>query len=85
MNRRARVLARGSLLGLIFALLVAAVPTFLDWRRNPGGIFRGGSGTDWGVVFETFFSWLWPAILVAVPMSIVVLAVIAARKSGNAT
>lgn len=73
----------GSLIGLILAVLVAAIPTFLDWNQNPAGIFQGPAGTDWGIVFETFISWFWPVALVLVPVAILALVWVAARQSGN--
>lgn len=39
--------------------------TCLDWRLNPGGIFRGAAGTNWSVVLETAWSWFLPIGLVA--------------------
>jgi len=37
--------------------------TWRDWRLNPGGLFRGPSGTHWGIVLETAWSWFWPGAL----------------------
>lgn len=50
----------------IAGLLVSVLMTFLDWRQNPGGIFRGAAGTDWAIVVQTAWSWFWPmAVLFA--------------------
>ncbi len=45
------------------AAAVASVATFVDWRRNPGGIFRSDVGTNGLVVWETWISWFWPVFL----------------------
>lgn len=77
--------AWGLLFGFLIALLVSAVPTFLDWQANPAGIFRSSMGTNWGVVFETVFSWLWPLFLFFAPVSIAVKAWGSSRRSKHAT
>lgn len=53
------------LIGVAVGFAVAAVMTGLDWRLNPGGVFRGESGTHWRPVGETFVSWFWPVWLAA--------------------
>ena len=84
-----KMLAKSVVVGLAYAilvgLLVSALPTYLDWRRNPGGVFQGSSGTNWDVVFETLFSWFWPTVLVAAPIAIVIHAWRAQRSSTDAT
>ena len=54
-------------MGLGLAVLVAAgiagTASFLDWRLNPGGVFRNPEGTSWPVVWETWVSWFVPAVL----------------------
>lgn len=50
--------------GFLVGLVVSVVMTFLDWRLNPAGLFYDESGTDWAIVTETAFSWLWPVALV---------------------
>ena len=62
--------------GLFIAVLMSAclgsVASVIDWRANPGGIFRDETGTYWGVVADTFLSWFMPAFwfcfLLAVPV-----------------
>lgn len=53
-------IASGIVIALLIGLIVALVMTFLDWRLNPGGIFRGDTGTDWARVAETAGSWFYP-------------------------
>ncbi len=85
MKIRTQSWIRGLAIGSLIAVLIAILPTFLDWNQNPGGIFRGDAGTNWSVVFETLFSWLWPVILATVPISIVIHAWIAERRTSNVT
>lgn len=73
MQQRHRWLVKGCLLGCAIALLLASVPTAMDWYTNPAGLFRGASGTRWDIVLDTFLSWLWPLILVCAPLSVAVL------------
>lgn len=62
------------------ALLITAIPTALalvlsgvmtrrDWQLNPGGVFRSGQGTHWGIVVETFSSWFLPTGLLFVALA----------------
>ena len=76
---------RGLTIGTLIALAVAIPLTFLDWNQNPSGIFRGSAGTNWSVVFETLFSWLWPVVLATAPASIIIHAWVSERRSSNAT
>jgi hypothetical protein len=55
------------------ALLAASTMSFLDWRLNPGGIFRGGDGTIWPVVWETWISWFVPMLPLAGAVALPVL------------
>ena len=74
------------LVGVLLSILLAAVPTVLHWIDNPGGVFRGAEGTQWESVIETFWSWLWPALLLAVAVATVIqllFAASAARKQGR--
>lgn len=68
------VIVRALLAGAFAAVLVSSVSAFLDWRRNPDGIFHDKRGTAWSVVFDTAVSWAWPVFgvvtLVAVPVFI---------------
>ena len=66
-----------TIIGIVTGLAVAAVMSFLDWRLNPGGIFHDSAGTDWAVVAETAFSWLWPVALIMFLATAVVLYAIA--------
>jgi len=77
------VVLQGLIFGFLLALLVSAVPTFLDWRANPSGIFHDSAGTNLAVVLETFFSWLWPLFLVFAPVSIAVIAWISSPRSNQ--
>jgi len=80
-----KLLVSGMLIGFVFALLIAAIPTIVDWYGNPGTIFRDASGTNWCVVFETLVSWFWPAFFVTAPISLAILGFISFRGSSNAT
>ena len=62
----------GAIHGLVAALLLALIPTALDWYENPAGIFHSASGTDWSIVLETASSWFWPLALYCVPLAILV-------------
>ena len=60
---RTRSLNVGVLAGLCAGVLAAVVMSFLDWRRNPSGLFHDEHGTNWPIVAETAFSWFWPVAL----------------------
>jgi len=53
-------------IGLLCLLVVSLVSTYFaydSWKVNPGGIFhQADTGTNWGLVWETFFSWFWPLL-----------------------
>lgn len=70
MKIKASMVFRGACTGLLVAALIAALPAAIDWYHNPGGIFRAGAGTQWVIVFETWWSWFWPAALVLVPLTL---------------
>lgn len=53
----------GILASAAVALLAASVMSLVDWRLNPGGLFYGGEGTHWSVVWETWVSWFLPVFL----------------------
>jgi hypothetical protein len=72
MKVEVRSIRVGMAWALIIALGVAIVPTFMDWRLNPGGLFHGGIGTHWGVVLETAWTWFWPVFLGVVPLTVLV-------------
>jgi hypothetical protein len=75
---------RDWLLALTFAggagLLLAAAMTFQDWRLNPGGLFRDGSGTNWPVVLETAASWFWPTAGLAAALAIAIILIRSLRN-----
>ncbi len=58
-----RIWKLAAIVGVLTALVVSAVMTFMDWRLNPAGIFHDEAGTDWAIVTETALSWLWPVAL----------------------
>ena len=69
------------LVGLLVSIVLAAIPTAIDWYSNPSGIFRGDFGTNWRFVGDTFYSWFWPLVLFIVPtVTVVTAAVTAMRK-----
>ena len=59
---------------------VAALATLKDWRRNPGGLFHDGQGTDWAIVFETAVSWFLPVAATVAVLGALVLLVAAWRR-----
>jgi hypothetical protein len=71
--------------GILVAFLVATLPTAINWYDNFGGIFRSDSGTDWSIVFETWFSWFWPVVIISVPVALLLHAWISNRRAANAT
>jgi hypothetical protein len=56
--------------GLALALLMALVPTAIDWHQNPGGVFRGTAGISWQPLLETLWSWFWPLALFTTPVAL---------------
>ncbi len=83
MNLTQQSLRAGIGWALLLALLVALVPTFLDWRNNPGGVFRGQGGTHWGAVMETMWTWYWPLFLLIVPITTLIHGWLSARGRGS--
>jgi hypothetical protein len=77
---KTRIWILGLLVGALVGLVVACVMTFLDWRLNPGGIFRDAQGTDWIVVTETAVSWFAPISGLVSVLAILVLLWIARRR-----
>ena len=47
------------------AIAIASIATWIDWSKNPGGIFHDSAGTSWTIVLETAISWFFPVLLVA--------------------
>ncbi|GAA5214083.1 hypothetical protein ACFSJ3_03960 [Corallincola platygyrae] len=68
-----QVVAKVVLNATILATLLAAIPTFIDWKTNPGGIFQTEIGTQWTPVFETWFSWAWPFFFAFLPITLFML------------
>ena len=61
--------------GFVVSFVVTIVVVIWEWLENPGGIFRGASGTNWEFVFETAISWFVPTFInVAVLASVIHLA-----------
>lgn len=58
----------GACLGIAAGVLVASAMSFVDWRINPGGVFRDEQGTRWLIVGETWLSWFVPVALAAAAM-----------------
>ncbi len=71
--------------GTLVGFLVAILPTAIHWYDNPGGIFRGETGTNWAFIFETAFSWFWPVALLSVPLAVLAHAWVVNRRKTNAT
>ena len=63
----------GTLIGTAVGLVVASLMSYSDWRLNPSGIFRDGSGTHWPVVLETAASWFVPVALGTAAITIPIL------------
>jgi hypothetical protein len=55
----------GPIIGFVFASVVALVVTVWEWIENPGGIFRGSSGTAWSFIYDTAASWFLPTFIYA--------------------
>lgn len=51
--------------GAAISSAVTAIVVVWEWLENPGGIFRGESGTNWGFVFDTAISWFVPTFIYA--------------------
>lgn len=49
-----------SIISFILSLLAAIILTYVDWQKNPAGLFHSAEGTDWSIVWETFASWFVP-------------------------
>ena len=79
-STHARVWLRSTAAAIAAGVLVASVMSYRDWRLNPGDVFRGPDGTDWGVVWDTFASWMWPVALAVGVATVTVLYVVALLK-----
>ena len=63
---RQRLLASwwlGPAAGIAIASAVTLFVVAWEWLENPGGIFRGEAGTNWGFVYDTAISWFVPTFL----------------------
>ena len=84
MSNSTKTIIQGLLIGFVLSLLASTVPTFMDWQTNPGGLFHGPDGTDWKIVLETMFSWLWPFFMLFGPVSIAAATWRASRQARRA-
>ena len=68
-GRAAAIVPRPWWLGLAAGVAISSTVTVIiviwEWLENPGGIFRGESGTNWGFVFDTAISWFVPTFVYA--------------------
>ena len=69
---RTQVLTFGAVFGSVVGLIVSILMTFVDWGKNPSGLFHNDHGTNWGIVAETLLSWFWPVALGAFAVGAVV-------------
>lgn len=56
----------GPITGLAVSSAVTLFVVTWEWLENPGGIFRGHAGTNWGFVLDTAISWFVPVLLTVV-------------------
>ncbi len=78
-------LQRSVFIAISMAFIVGASASFIDWRENPGGIFREGTETQWGIVMDTFLSWFMPAFWFVFILSVPILCVWSRRSHDSAT
>jgi len=71
----------GGSVAVVVGIAVAIYFSFADWKLNPGGIFHDDSGTHWGIVLETAFSWFLPVALVAFVLATAVHHLLAPRDT----
>lgn len=76
-----KTLLKGLAIGFITSLLVSSIMTFVDWQKNPSGIFHSSRGTDWGIVWDTFTSWFLPLTVLIIPAFAVIAFLIARKES----
>lgn len=55
----------GPVTGVAVSLAVTLFVVTWEWLENPGGIFRGEAGTNWGFVLDTAISWFVPVFVSA--------------------
>ena len=70
----------GACLGIAAGVLVASTMSFVDWRINPGGVFRDEQGTRWLIVGETWLSWFVPVALAAAAMLVPLVTFLSRRR-----
>jgi hypothetical protein len=80
---RSNFIVFGLLSGASIALSVTLVVSVWEWLENPGGIFRGPDGTNWGFVYDTAISWLLPTFVYAAIIASLVHLLITALASGH--
>lgn len=61
---------------VVLSLLISAFATWLDWSANPDGLFRSGAVTHLPVVIETLTSWILPALMITIPLSVVIVVLV---------
>jgi len=61
-----------SLFAICISGLVASLMALWNWIENPGSIYHDSSGTNWSFIWDTFFSWFWPLLLLLLPVSLLV-------------
>jgi hypothetical protein len=66
-----RSLRFGIAAGALIAAGVTVIMVVWEWLENPGGIFRGESGTNWGFVLDTATSWFIPTFIYAAVVAFV--------------
>ncbi len=73
MTRHRPAILRAAALGTGIGALVATLAALRDWWLNPAGLFHGPAGTDWSIVFDTWWSWFLPVaapvVAVLVPVA----------------
>ena len=55
----------GPATGVVVSSAVTLFVVTWEWLENPGGIFRGEGGTNWGFVLDTAISWFVPTLIYA--------------------
>lgn len=71
-SRSALPWEKGLAIGFIVSFTVSSILTYLDWQTNPSGIFHSPQGTDCNIVWETLISWLWPLLVLTIPLFMLV-------------
>jgi hypothetical protein len=50
----------GPAIAAVVSVSVTIIMVAWEWLENPGGIFRDANGTNWGFLYDTAISWLFP-------------------------